>query len=86
MATMESDGPQRTGLTTISREELYKLVWIEPVRTIAQRMGVSDVWLKKCCSKADIPVPDRGYWAKLRADKTVVRQKLRPRHQEWRRT
>jgi hypothetical protein len=76
---MESDGPQRTGLTTISREELYKLVWTEPVRTIAQRMGVSDVWLKKCCSKADIPVPDRGYWAKLRADKTVVRQKLPPR-------
>lgn len=49
------------------------------MRTIAQRMGVSDVWLKKCCSKADIPVPDRGYWAKLRADKTVVRQKLPPR-------
>jgi len=66
-------------LTTISREALYELVWTEPVRTIAQRMGVSDVWLKKCCSKADIPVPDRGYWAKLRADKTVVRQKLPPR-------
>jgi hypothetical protein len=66
-------------LTTISREALYELVWTEPVRTIAQRMGVSDVWLKKCCSKADIPVPDRGYWAKLRADKTVVRQQLPPR-------
>jgi len=49
------------------------------VRTIAQRMGVSDVWLKKCCAKADIPVPERGYWAKLRANKKVVRQKLPPR-------
>ncbi|MGF6306579.1 hypothetical protein ABIB82_000001, partial [Bradyrhizobium sp. i1.8.4] len=29
--------------------------------------------------RADIPVPDRGYWAKLRADKKVVRQKLPPR-------
>jgi hypothetical protein len=66
-------------LTTISREALYDLVWTERVRTIAQRMGVSDVWLKKCCSKADIPVPDRGYWAKLRADKKVVHQKLPPR-------
>jgi hypothetical protein len=66
-------------LTTISREALYDLVWTEPVRTIAQRMGVSDVWLKKCCAKADIPVPDRGYWAKLRADKKVIRQKLPPR-------
>lgn len=66
-------------MTTISREALYELVWTEPVRTIAQRMGVSDVWLKKCCAKADIPVPDRGYWAKLRANKKVVRQKLPPR-------
>ncbi|MGY3573136.1 hypothetical protein ACVMB1_000340 [Bradyrhizobium sp. USDA 4504] len=73
-------GPtERIGLTTISREALYDLVWTEPVRTIAQRMGVSDVWLKKCCAKADIPVPDRGYWAKLRADKKVIRQKLPPR-------
>ncbi|MGY2916073.1 hypothetical protein [Bradyrhizobium sp. USDA 3262] len=63
-------------MTTICREALYDLVWTEPVRMIAQRMGVSDVWLKKCCAKADIPVPDRGYWAKLRADKKVVRQKL----------
>jgi hypothetical protein len=47
-------------LTTISREALYDLVWTEPVRTIAQRMGVSDAWLKKCCAKPDIPVPDRG--------------------------
>ena len=66
-------------MATISREALYDLVWNEPVRTIAQRMGVSDVWLKKCCAKAGIPVPDRGYWAKLRADKTVTRQKLPPR-------
>ncbi|MGJ5176371.1 hypothetical protein ACQR16_23450 [Bradyrhizobium oligotrophicum] len=66
-------------MTTISREALYDLVWTEPVRAIAQRMGVSDVWLKKCCAKADIPVPDRGYWAKLRADKKVIRQKLPPR-------
>lgn len=49
------------------------------MRVIAQRMGVSDVWLRKCCVKAGIPVPNRGYWAKLRAGKKVVRQKLPPR-------
>jgi hypothetical protein len=76
---VESDRPQRAGLTTISRDALHDLVWNEPVRTIAQRMGVSDVWLKKCCAKAGIPVPDRGYWAKLRAYKTVIRQNLPPR-------
>jgi hypothetical protein len=66
-------------LATISRESLYDLVWAEPVRVVAERLGVSDVWLKKCCSKASVPVPDRGYWAKLRAGKTVTRRALPPR-------
>lgn len=66
-------------MTTVSREALYDLVWDEPVRTIAQRMGISDVWLKKCCARAEIPVPDRGYWAKLRAGKRVARRSLPPR-------
>lgn len=66
-------------MTTISRDSLYDLVWNEPVRAIAQRIGVSDVWLKKCCAKAGIPVPNRGYWAKLRAGKKVVRRNLPPR-------
>jgi hypothetical protein len=63
-------------LITIPREALYDLVWNKPLRMIAQRIGVSGVWLKKCCTRANIPVPDRGYWAKLRAGKTVVRQRL----------
>lgn len=49
------------------------------MRTIAQRMGISDVWLKRCCAKAGVPVPNRGYWAKLRAGKKVIRQELPPR-------
>lgn len=66
-------------LPTLSREELYERVWTDAVRTVAGEMGVSDVWLKKCCAQADIPVPDRGYWAKLRAGKPVIRMKLAPR-------
>jgi hypothetical protein len=62
-----------------TREELYKQVWAEPVRTVAQRLGVSDVWLRKCCIEADIPLPERGYWAKQGAEQTVVRTKLPPR-------
>ena len=54
-------------MTTISREAPYDLVWDEPLRMVAQRIGASDVWLKKGCTRASIPVPDRGYWANLRA-------------------
>ena len=66
-------------LTELSRAALYDLVWTEPVRTLAERFEVSDVWLRKCCVAANIPTPDRGHWAKLRAGKPVVRTPLPPR-------
>jgi hypothetical protein len=68
-----------TAKKTLTRQELYDLVWAEPMRTLAATYGVSDVWLKKVCAKAEIPSPDRGYWAKLSAGKLVVRAKLPPR-------
>lgn len=59
--TVANRPDQQVGLTTISRESLYDLVWNEPVRTIAQRTSASDMWLKKCCAKAGVPagVPPR---------------------------
>jgi hypothetical protein len=65
--------------TTLTRQELYDLVWTDAMRTVAAAYGVSDVWLKKVCAKGDIPTPDRGYWAKLAAGRPVVRAKLPPR-------
>lgn len=62
--------------TTLSRQELYELVWADPIRTVAASYGVSDVWLKKVCAGAQVPTPDRGYWAKLAAGKPVVKAKL----------
>jgi len=50
-----------------TREELYDRVWAEPMRTVAQQLGISDVGLAKQCKKMRIPVPGRGYWAKKAA-------------------
>ena len=61
---------------TFSREELYDLVWSEPMRVLASRYGISDVGLAKACRRYGIPVPERGYWAKLRAGKKVQRRPL----------
>lgn len=47
------------------REALYDLVWTAPVSEVAERLGVSDVALAKLCKGAAIPIPYRGYWAKM---------------------
>ena len=52
-----------------TRKALYDLVWSEPMKTISERFGISDVALKKICVRATIPTPDRGYWAKKDAGK-----------------
>ena len=63
-------------LHTFFRQELFDLVWSEPTRTIAKRLGISDVGLAKACRRADLLLPPRGYWAKLAAGKTVKKPQL----------
>ena len=58
------------------REELYAMVWAEPMRTLAARLGVSDVGLAKACRRAMVPVPERGYWAKLQHGKATTKPPL----------
>ena len=55
----------------ITRKQLYKRVWKEPIVRLAKEFGISDVGLAKVCMKYDIPRPPRGYWAKLAARKKV---------------
>jgi hypothetical protein len=49
----------------ISRDELYRLVWSEPMTKIAQRFDVSGSYLARVCTLLNVPRPERGYWAKL---------------------
>lgn len=56
---------------TFTRKELYDLVWSEPMIKLAARYGLSGNGLAKACRRANIPVPERGYWAKLQAGKKV---------------
>lgn len=56
-----------------TREELFKQVWERPMTKVAADYGISDVALKKICTKHRISVPARGYWAKLAAGKPVQR-------------
>jgi len=61
------------------REQLFEIVWSEPIQKVAKSLEISDVALAKACRRAGIPVPERGYWAKLQAGKQVERPRLLPR-------
>ena len=61
------------------RQDLYDLAWSEPMHKLAKRLDLSGVRLAKVCRAADIPVPGRGYWARLQAGKRVDKQPLPPR-------
>jgi hypothetical protein len=61
---------------TISREDLYELVWSKPMRDLAKDFGISDVGLAKRCRRLGIPVPGRGYWARVDAGQQPYRPKL----------
>ena len=65
----------------LSRRELYDLVWTAPVVAIAKRFGLSDGGLGKLCKRHNIPVPPRGYWARIRQGQTMPRPPL-PDHPE----
>jgi hypothetical protein len=62
-----------------TRKELYDLVWSQPMKTVTASVGISDVALAKQCKKANIPVPNRGYWARKQAGKPTIQVALPPR-------
>ena len=49
----------------LDRNKLYEEVWAEPMTKVSKRYQISDVALAKICKKLDIPVPERGYWARV---------------------
>jgi len=80
------DGVERIPLVTESlyktpkspynRETLYKEIWEQPVTEVAKRYNVSDNAIRKVCKAMNIPLPEQGYWAKLRAGKPVKQTAL----------
>jgi hypothetical protein len=63
----------------VTREQLYERVWAEPAVKLAKELGVSGPGLAKACRTHGIPVPERGYWARLAGGKRVSKRPLPPR-------
>jgi len=71
---MAHEQPKRP--VTVTREELYQLVWQTPMSRLAARYGISGNGLAKICDRLAIPYPPRGYWAKKAAGRKVVQYRL----------
>jgi hypothetical protein len=62
----------------LARELLYDLLWKRSVDEVSRIVGMSNRGLGKLCKRQAIPVPGRGYWARLQVGQSVYRPPLEP--------
>jgi hypothetical protein len=63
-------------MSRYDRATLYEQVWSQPVQSVAKSYGISGVFLGKVCRKLNVPVPPRGYWARVRSNYRVRKPPL----------
>ena len=64
--------------TTLTRSQLYELVWKEPMLALSKQFDISDVGLRKMCARLNIPVPKAGHWQKVKFGKSSHQLRLPP--------
>jgi len=62
----------------ITRENLYEIVWAEPIAEVAEQFGVSDATVRNWCRRLRVPQPGHGYWARKGAGRVVRQATLSP--------
>ena len=67
---------KKTNEIVLKRSQLYDLVWSKPMLQLAEELGISDRGLAKKCKRHKVPVPYRGYWAKIEAGKKARKYPL----------
>jgi hypothetical protein len=60
----------------MTREQLYSLMWKEPVSSVAKRLGITELIIRKACKEMQIPLPYNGYWGKMKFGKEVIPEEL----------
>jgi hypothetical protein len=59
---------------SFTRGEMLDLVWSVPMRTLAAKVGLSDVGLKKAILGAGLPVPPKGHWNRVLAGRPTPKE------------
>jgi hypothetical protein len=55
----------------LTREDLHKQVWQEPLSLVARRYGLSEFNLRTICIRLCIPMPRENCWKKVRAGRVL---------------
>jgi hypothetical protein len=63
---------------TLNREVLFEQVWSTPMSKLCKVYDMTDQGLRKACIKLQIPLPQRGHWAKIAAGYQIDRPNLPP--------
>lgn len=56
---------------SFTRQELYNLIWSTPKTKILKKYSLTSEALKNICKDFEIPIPENGYWMKLKYNKPV---------------
>jgi hypothetical protein len=62
----------------VTRKELYDLVWSKTLAKLTEEYAYTNEGIKKICKEFDVPMPDNGYWSKLKFDSNIQKTKLNP--------
>lgn len=60
----------------ITREDLYALVWAQPMTKVCEQFGVSSSYMARVCTLLNVPRPPRGHWQKLAVGKADPQEAL----------
>lgn len=56
---------------SLTRAELYELVWAAPLKKVAAQFGLAGARLAQICDAHHVPRPDQGHWTRLELGKPV---------------
>src|SRR5690349_22123658 len=61
---------------TLSRPELFELVWTQSILSLTKRFAVTHQQLQKVCLEMSIPLPRQGHWDRIKAGHVIPRPVL----------
>ncbi|QNQ09637.1 hypothetical protein [Sphingomonas alpina] len=73
-----SGNPGAHATITISREELYALIWAAPLKKVAEQLGTTGTELSRLWGQHNIARPDNGHWTRVELGMPVKVHALEP--------